>query len=243
MTINEAKDKLSFNWRQLLRDTVMVFGSVGALVWLLANMVIYWPPARAVVAEMAGTPEIAESLSDVNLSLAVVAANIRDATARQAAMTERLAGVEAMQIQSGEPVAEIERAETDDGYIGQFVKMAMKVKRLRSDCGSPRIRASFHDGEGFFHHFTDVSGRDDTGRGVALPADNAFHTVFFSARIPPDRNVHAGRGNAEVVAWNYDDCETAPAVSSGLMPFTIHPRLPSDSTRFRMPLVGERVME
>ncbi|OAN71541.1 hypothetical protein A8B82_04470 [Sulfitobacter sp. EhC04] len=108
----------------------------------------------------------------------------------------------------------------EDGRPGQVVEIKWQFVKLR-DCGRPEIDLLFRNGGGRLHRFQNVSVLDTEGIGVAADPDPSMaQTISYTARIPDNEGVHAGRSFAWVRV-GYPECPTVPAVTSPEVAFRI----------------------
>ncbi|GLT07979.1 hypothetical protein ACFQFQ_14535 [Sulfitobacter porphyrae] len=142
----------------------------------------------------------------------------------QSRNVKRIEALESSKVQDASPVIRftMHGHSIEDGGPGQVVQIKWQFFKMR-DCGRPEIDLLFRNGGGRLHRFQNVSVLDTKGIGVASDPDPTMaQTISYTARIPDNEGVHAGRSFAWVRV-GYPDCPTVPAVTSPEVAFRILP--------------------
>ncbi|SFN63066.1 hypothetical protein SAMN05216224_10866 [Thioclava dalianensis] len=143
-------------------------------------------------------------------------------------VVDRLAALEeAKRVEGTPPILFSARGNSvTNGVVGGVVRQTWMIKKLR-DCGRPRSRAYFINGNSITHVFRDKSTTDREGYGVSLDISTDFQPVRFSARIPANEDVQpTGDGVALaylIVDWP-ERCPNVPPMRSPDVPFRILPK-------------------
>lgn len=223
--------KVAARGRDLL--TLVAVGGffLGLLLVLSDNLAV-----REKLSEMVGVAQIKNSQQEIIFKLNTLTERYEDYLKNTA---ERSANAEEQRIEILERLEALELNKMDkspairflnsgnditDGRPGDIVAVTQTFLKLR-DCGRPTVDTLLSDSDGTIFRFEDVSILDETGRGVATPADpNQPQTIRYTARIPDSRGVTSGAALGWVVLANYETCPWLSPVESPKMSFTIRSR-------------------
>ena len=112
-----------------------------------------------------------------------------------------------------------------DGPIGGTVTITAAGYKLR-DCGVPVIDLYFINGKQTYHRFVDASILTANNRGVSLtPAPNRLQRLTYTAEIPAEDNVTAGRGHGYIAVTYPSQCPFVEPAVVGPLQFRILPKM------------------
>ena len=112
-----------------------------------------------------------------------------------------------------------------DGHIGGTVKIEAAGYKLR-DCGVPLVDLYFINGRNTYHRFENASILTETNRGIALPpSPNRMQKLSYTAEIPADDNVTAGRGHGYISVTYPTQCPFVEPAVVGPLNFTTLPQV------------------
>ncbi len=100
------------------------------------------------------------------------------------------------------------------------VKISWTLVKNR-DCGRPKVAMSFRNGGGLQHYMQSLSVLSDDGRGVNLPVSTIPVTINYSGRVPQNDGVQPGRGYAQVILSDFEDCPDVRTIYSPVVDFII----------------------
>jgi hypothetical protein len=108
-----------------------------------------------------------------------------------------------------------------DTAIGGVAVFTWRFYKLR-DCGRPVVDLAFRNGDGRIHRFDGISVIDAAGRGITFEtAPNRVQEISYTARVPSDEGVHAGRAYGWVTISYPDACPRVDAVTSPEVSFRV----------------------
>jgi len=235
MTLKERveKDEVGMRWFRTAVTTMVATGTLIGMMWAGANTLLSgfeaWVVARLDVAleehreQLDRTEVNLQRLEDAILSQRSTTAQLGD---NVEALQADLTALAAKEANKRTPAWVFDDAKTNvsDGSIGGIVFIKATGKKLR-ECGRPIVGVYFINGNSVIHSFEDVSITDNQGRGVSFPPDpDKEITIRYTAVIPKDDNVSAGRANAFIELDYTATCPSAPISRTSAMQFRINGR-------------------
>lgn len=205
----------------------------GAFTTIVAALVLIWGftfgPAGELYSQFKETVEAADRLQQEQSTLQAQQQNIlRDLAGivtDQTALLSRVEKLETTRNEDGRPALRFDRSghRISDTAIGGVAVFVWRFYKLR-DCGRPTVDLAFRNGDGRIHRFENLSVLDVDGRGIIFEtAPNRVQEISYTASIPRDEGVHAGRAHGWVTVSYPDACPRVVAVTSPEVAFEILP--------------------
>jgi hypothetical protein len=211
MTVKERiqEDGVAMRWLRTAATTITAVAAAGTVIW---GAVLYLVSPRIVEW---GEQLVLDTTETLRNDLEANAAHLERLDDVVVRMEEILEG----STYNPAPSWRFDPVDTtiSDGYIGGDVTITASGYKLR-DCGVPTVDLYFINGGGIYHRFAGASLLSPDGRGVALPvAPERLQRVTYTATIPSDDEVSAGRARGYISIVYPDGCPAvAPAVAGPL---------------------------
>ena len=205
----------------------------GAFTTIVAALTLVWGftlgPLGDLYDRFNETVEAADRLQQEQTTMQsqqqAILGTLADIVADQTTLLSRVERLESKRKADGRPAIRFDRRghEITDVAIGGVATFTWRFYKLR-ECGRPTVDLAFRNGGGKIHRFENLSVLDKNGRGLIYEtAPNRAQEISYTASVPTDEGVTAGRSYGWVTVGYPDGCPEVLPVTSPEVSFEILP--------------------